>query len=205
MTQAIPIFETERLFLAPPRLEDAEAYTRHFVDWEVIAPLSAVVPWPYPEGGVELHLRTQILPHLGQNRWAWGLFLKQTLASPLDPRRELIGAVELFRGERPDNRGFWLGRRFWGQGLMTEALLPITDFAFESLGFERLVVNNAVGNLRSRRLKEKAGAKLIAVEAERFVDPRYTEKEVWSLERADWLAHRPEQVSLPQTPPLKLS
>ena len=40
---------------------------------------------------------------------------------------ELIGAVDLYRDGKPENRGFWLGKPFWKQGIMTEAVTVIMD------------------------------------------------------------------------------
>jgi ribosomal-protein-alanine N-acetyltransferase len=110
------------------------------------------------------------------------LFLKTT-------PEEMIGNVDL-RWGTSENRGFWLARRFWGQGLMTEACEAVTDYAFDVLGFERLMLCNAVGNIRSRRIKEKAGATFLYVEPARFVDPVLTQHEVWELRRTAWAARR---------------
>jgi hypothetical protein len=38
---------------------------------------------------------------------------------------------------------------------MSEGVQPVLGFAFKDLGFDRLVFTNAVGNERSRRIKEK--------------------------------------------------
>ena len=57
---------------------------------------------------------------------------------------------------------------------MTEAVKPVMDFAFKDLGFDQLVFTNAVGNERSRRIKEKTGARLIDVRPAKFVDPSYS-------------------------------
>lgn len=179
----IPSFETERLLLKPVTIADEPAYTRHFVDYAVISQLGAVVPWPYPEGGVKDFLENVILPAQGDDRWVWGLFLK---TNP----KELIGVIDLWRHGRPENRGFWLGRKFWGQGLMTEAVEPVIDYAFESLGFETLIFSNAVGNLKSRRVKEKTGARLIDVRPFAFVNPEYTHSEYWELRKPDWIEFR---------------
>ncbi len=179
----VKVLETPRLWLRPLALSDAAAYEKHFVDYEVIRFLAAQVPWPYPEGGIEHFLRTVILPAQGRDRWAWALSDKHGSG-------ECIGAIEMWRDGTPEHRGFWLGRSHWGRGLMTEAAAAVTDHAFEALDFERLVFTNALGNERSRRVKEKAGARLIRIEAGSFVDPAFKQREIWELTRADWQARR---------------
>lgn len=175
----IPPFETKRLILRAVVESDATAWQRNFDDYEVIRHLSAHVPWPYPKDGVLNFLKSSILPSQGRDRWVWGIFLN-------DASSELIGVVDLWREGRPEHRGFWLAHKYWGQGLMTEAVEPIMDYAFDELGFDVLVFANAVGNIGSRRIKEKTGARLLRVEPSKFVDPKYTEHEIWELRKADW-------------------
>ncbi|MEZ4459189.1 MAG: GNAT family N-acetyltransferase [bacterium] len=177
-------FETARLIVRPLMLTDAVSYERNFSDYEVIRHLSAAVPWPYPAGGAKDFIEHVVLPHQGVSRWSWAICLKDT---PL----EVIGAVEMWISDT-DNRGFWLAKRHWGKGFMSEALEPITSFAFERLGFTTLWLSNAVGNSASRRVKEKAGATWLRTEPTPFVDPAYTEAEKWELTReAWWKSHRP--------------
>ena len=99
---------------------------------------------------------------------------------------ELIGAIDLWRDGKPEHRGFWLGEAYWNRGIMTEAITPVTEYAFTQLGFEKLVFSNAKGNLRSRRIKEKTGAKYVRTEPASFVDPMYTEHEIWELTKEKW-------------------
>lgn len=173
-------FRTERLWLRGVQESDAAAYEKHFVDYEVIQNLAHGVPWPYPKGEILTYIQTRILPHQGNNKWTWGIFLQTNPA-------ELIGVVDLWRPGHPENRGFWLGKKFWGQGIMTEAVKPVMDYAFRDLGFEKLVFANAVGNIKSRRVKEKTGCRLVAVEPAAFVNPKFTEHEIWELTKEDWL------------------
>lgn len=42
----------------------------------------------------------------------------------------------------------------WGKGLMSEAVAPATDDAFDRLGFDQIVFSNALGNRRLRRMRE---------------------------------------------------
>jgi ribosomal-protein-alanine N-acetyltransferase len=175
----IPTFETKRLILKEVSLADVPAYEKYFVDYEVIGHLSSTVPWPYPKNGVKEFLERFIIPEQGKDRWFWGIYLK-------DKPDEIIGGVDLWRKGKPENRGFWLGRPFWGNGYMTEAVEPVMSYAFDELGFEKLIFANAVGNSRSRRIKEKTGARLIDVRPAKFVNPGYTEHEVWELSKHEW-------------------
>jgi ribosomal-protein-alanine N-acetyltransferase len=175
----IPQFETERLILRAVTQSDVPSYKKHFVDYEIIRHLSSRVPWPYPENGVEDFINNFILPFQGKDKWVWGIFLK---TNP----DELIGVIDLWRKGIPEHRGFWLGRAFWNQGIMTEAVSPIIDYAFTSLGFEKLIFSNARGNIKSRRIKEKTGAQLIGIKPSQLVDPQYTESEIWELTKQSW-------------------
>lgn len=173
-------FETERLLLRPITKQDIPSYQKNFADYEVIRFLAATVPWPYPESGAEFFIESMILPNQGKDRWCWGILEKNNL-------NEVIGAVDLWRIPNPSNRGFWLAHRHWKKGYMTEALAPIMDYAFNELGFEELYFSNALGNIQSRRLKEKTGATLIGIRDEAFVDPRFTKAENWHQTKKTWI------------------
>jgi [ribosomal protein S5]-alanine N-acetyltransferase len=176
----IPTFETNRLILRETRLEDAPSYQKNFCDYEVIRHLAAACPWPYPPDGALNFIKEFIFPNQGKNRWFWSIFLKENLA-------DMIGVVELWREGKPENRGFWLAKKHWGKGLMTEAVTPVMDYAFNELGFEKLIFSNARGNIGSRKVKEKTGATFVRFEPAKFVDSKYTEREVWELTKENWV------------------
>lgn len=181
MSLGLPTFPTARLLLRPVTLADAPSWEKRFVDYEVVKHLGGSVPWPYPAGGVADFLSKVVLPRQGLDRWVWAITLPEAPA-------EVIGAVDLWREGRPEHRGFWLGRAFWGRGYMTEAVAPVTDYAFGALGFEKLVFSNGLGNVASRRVKEKAGARFVGTNPAKFVSDTYTEQEVWELTREEWAA-----------------
>src|SRR5690606_17264191 len=141
--------------------------------------LSSAVPWPYPDNGAEYFINNMILPRQGKDRWRFGIFLQEN-------PEELIWAIELWREPIPVNRGLLLGHKCSGQGIMTEAVNPINDYAFDVLGFEKLYFSNAKGNIASRRVKEKNGAKFVKILPATFVDARFTETELWELKKEDW-------------------
>lgn len=178
----IPHFKTERLILRDVQLSDIPSYQKHFNNWNIIRNLSAGVPWPYPSDGAEFFVKNVLIPNQNKNMWSWGIFLA---SHP----QELIGVVDLFKNDRPENRGFWLSEEHWGKGLMTEAVAPVTKFAFEELGFEKLIFSNALGNLRSRRIKEKTGATFFKIVPSQHVDVELNESELWELTKDNWLKH----------------
>lgn len=188
MTQ-LPVFETSRLILRDITERDATAYERYFIDYEVIGTMSHIVPWPYPRNGVLEYIRAIVIPNQCMDQWVWGICLKPA-------PDELIGAIWLKRKGMPSNRGFWLGKKFWGKGMMTEAVKPVTDYAFDVLGFEKLVLANAVGNPASRRIKEKTGAVFLRIEPAIYVNPSYTEREVWELTKECWKAFKTSRASI---------
>lgn len=175
----VPTFYTKRLVIRELAESDAPAYNRHFVNYEIIRHLGGHVPWPYPEDGVINYIRNDILPHQGKDKWVWAIALKE---SP----NELIGVIEFLKNPSPTNRGFWLGEPFWGRGYMTEAIEPVTAFAFETLGFQKLIFGNAAGNKRSARIKEKSGVRFVRREPGRYVDPELRERDIYELTKDSW-------------------
>lgn len=176
----LPEFKTKRLFLRGTRLADAKSYKKHFVNYEVIQYLRRTVLWPYPEGGVKDFFRNEIFPKQGKNHWHWSIFLREK-------PKECIGGLGLWRKACPENRGFWLSKKYHGKGLMTEAVQPVLNYAFNELGFNKLIFSNAVQNKASRRVKEKTGCRYIKKIPQKFVNPNYREAEIWELTKKDWL------------------
>ena len=74
---------------------------------------------------------------------------------------------------------------------MREAVRPVTNYAFDVLGFETLILGNAAGNCASRKFKEKAGAVFLRTEPTICVNPTFTEREVWELTKESWEACKP--------------
>lgn len=53
--------------------------------------------------------------------------------------------------------GYWIGERFGGRGLMTDAVKVVTSFAFDTLRLHRIEAACIPDNIRSIRVLEKAG------------------------------------------------
>ena len=61
--------------------------------------------------------------------------------------------------ERDDERelGYWLGKPFWGKGIVPEAAREILQHAFEDIGMQKVWCGCYEGNLKSKRVQEKCG------------------------------------------------
>jgi RimJ/RimL family protein N-acetyltransferase len=178
----IPLLETSRLILRPLELADADQVQQLFPHWEIVRYLASVVPWPFPPDGVLTYFRDSALPAMERGtEWHWTLRLRG------EPD-QVIGMVSLLTVENR-NRGFWIGLPWQGRGLMTEAVEAVTDYWFDVLGFPVLRAPKAVANTASRRISEKTGMRVVAVEEHDHVSGRLP-AEIWEVTAQEWRARR---------------
>jgi [ribosomal protein S5]-alanine N-acetyltransferase len=177
--------ETPRLYLRPIAMEDAEQIQSVFPQWEIVQYLNAIVPWPYPSDGARTWISEHALPAVARgDEWHWTLRRK---AAP----REIIGAIGLVRSGS-ENRGFWIAPEWRNQGLMTEAVIVVTDYWFDVPGLPALRAPKAVANVASRRISEKTGMRLIGTEQRPLVSGLQT-SEIWEITAEEWRAFRKER------------
>ncbi len=70
-----------------------------------------------------------------------------------------VGLNSLNRKDNFANLGYWVRSSQTGRGVATAATLLAAEFGFEDLGLNRIEILTAIGNVASRRVAEKAGAK----------------------------------------------
>ncbi|MBO4834597.1 MAG: GNAT family N-acetyltransferase [Lachnospiraceae bacterium] len=142
--------ETERLILRRFEESDAEDVFAYAKDPDV----GPIAGWP-PHQSVEESL--DVIRNVLNGPEAYAICLKS------DERA--IGAIELKLKERTDfterkdecELGYWLGKPFWGQGIMPEAAREMLRYAFEDLGMRKVWCGYYDGNTKSRRVQEKVG------------------------------------------------
>jgi RimJ/RimL family protein N-acetyltransferase len=140
------IIRTNRLVLRPPVMEDAlgifEAYCH---DPEVVK----YMVWPRHPNVEETR---RVLPLIISGRDAGTEY-----AWILEHEGAPIGMVSIRpRGHKADI-GYVMARSFWGQGLMTEAVAPIVEWAWAHPEIFRLWAICDVDNIASARVLEKVG------------------------------------------------
>lgn len=184
LPEPTPVLQTPRLTLRPIRQSDAPAVQRHFPTWEVVKHLHAHIPWPYPDDGAAMHVMRAVAELEARKKHHWAITLK-------GGDDALIGLIDLWAddGVSRDMRGFWLAHEHWGRGLMTEAAERVTEYAFVTLGWPHLWLNNAEANLGSHRVKVKQGAREVARVPRDYVSGPGVAV-IWLLTSEDWLARR---------------
>ena len=141
------VLETERLILRPWCEEDAEDLYRYASDVEIGPPAG----WP-PHTSVENSreiIRTVLLK-------------PETYAVCLREGGKPIGSIGFHRNDLAQyddeyELGYWIGKPFWGKGLIPEAAREMLRYAFENLKMNRIWCGYYEGNEKSRRVQEKLG------------------------------------------------
>lgn len=141
--------------------------------------MATAIPWPYPADGALSYLRRALS---AEDEYHWAICLR---SAPDD----LIGLIGLTPSSEEDNRGFWIAEAYWGQGLMREAVIAVTDFAFEDLQMPEMRLNNAEPNVASHRLKGSMGADMIGVTEGEFIGGSFP-RVAWRLTAEAWRAYR---------------
>ncbi|HMN70236.1 MAG TPA: GNAT family N-acetyltransferase [Rhodoblastus sp.] len=141
--------ETQRLWLRWPTAADAPVIEKLAGERE-IAEFTARIPHPYPRGAAE----SFVLAARRANCEGRGLHLALALRQRPGVA---IGMVSLEGSDETPELGYWLGRMYWGSGLMSEAVGSLLDFVWLATDVERIDAAAALPNLRSQRTLERAG------------------------------------------------
>lgn len=65
--------------------------------------------------------------------------------------------------EKTANLGYWVRSSAMGQGIAVKAVKLLSDWSFQNTELVQLEIKCAVGNMRSQRVAEKAGASKVGI------------------------------------------
>ncbi len=176
LAAAVPVcfvpLATERLSLRPLRREDAAEMHRLVNDWEVVRGL-AKLPYPYPRALADEWIGSTA------TELAAGRAYHLAITGREGEREILVGAVglRLDPAGGAGNLGYWVGRRYWGHGVATEAAGRLARWALANLSLERLTASAATDNPASAAVLLRIGFRRIGSGWEPFLS-RGGEQEV---------------------------
>ncbi len=141
---------TQRLILRRAASEDAEAgFANYASDPEVTRYLT----WSAYESvePYRQYLFGEIENYPQADHYSWLIELKGV---------GVVGAIAFVQVDESTETldiGYVLGRKWWNQGMMTEAFLEVMRFGFEEVGANRITGRHDVRNPRSGRVMQKCG------------------------------------------------
>jgi len=94
----------------------------------------------------------------------------------------LIGFKATDKLNKRTEIGYWLSEPFQKQGIMTESVKALMQFAYHELDIHRIQIKCAVGNFPSKNIPGRLGFQLEGIErdGELLSEGRYTDIEVYS-------------------------
>ncbi|MCJ7729330.1 MAG: GNAT family N-acetyltransferase [Sedimentisphaerales bacterium] len=143
---------TERLILRRPTLKDA-ADIKENVNNLNVSRFLARVPYPYGIKDAKSFIKL-FSKKSKQNLYEFGITLKSS--------GKVIGMIGLLNVDPFSKKaeiGCWLGEKYWRQGIGTEAVKAIVNFAFEKLKLVRVEAGVFPENRASINLWRKLGFK----------------------------------------------
>ncbi len=146
-------FDTERLTIRAPRVEDAHEVAAAVT--ESLPELRPWMPWAVEPPTVEFEigrLRHGMAKWLTREDLLLHVMLKGTSTFVMGSGLHRIdwhsGKFEI---------GYWVRTKFMGQGFVTEAVYGITNFAFKQLHANRVEIRCDSDNIRSAAVAKRCG------------------------------------------------
>ena len=146
--------ETDRLILREFSLDDAEAMFRNWAsDPEVVKYLT----WP-AHANVDVSrevLKDWVSSYMQKDYYQWAIVLKENGNDPIGS----MSAVKVNDDIDMVHIGYCMGRDWWHQGIMSEALQAVMDFFFDEVGANRIESRHDPRNPHSGMVMKKCGMK----------------------------------------------
>ncbi|MBF4691982.1 GNAT family N-acetyltransferase [Fusibacter ferrireducens] len=143
--------ETNRIILRRFTMEDADAM---FNNWASDEEISRYMRWPFHRQVAETKqiINSWLELYKRENFYLWGIVLKET--------NTLVGSINLFAVNEFDacgDVGYCIGRAFWGKGIASHALQAVIEYAFNTIGFNRIESYHAIQNPASGKVMSNVG------------------------------------------------
>jgi [ribosomal protein S5]-alanine N-acetyltransferase len=130
------------------RRGDEPSLVRHANNRNVWINLRDVFPYPYTTADARSWIR--LATTNGFN-----------LVFAIDVDGFAVGAIGLRPGDDIHRHsaeiGYWLGEEYWNRGIITEAVIAMTEYAFKTIKMTRIHAEVFLWNTASMRVLEKAG------------------------------------------------
>lgn len=147
------MIETARLILRPWQESEADSLFKYAGDPDI----GPIAGWP-PHTSVQHSL--EIIRTVFSAPETYAVVLKET-GEPVGSCGIMFAdglhSAAMRQGEA--EIGYWIGKPYWGQGLIPEAVKALLDRCFDELDLDAVWCGYYDGNIKSKRVCEKCGFK----------------------------------------------
>ena len=130
--------------------EDAKSLSELLNNKKILDNLRDGLPYPYTENDALDYINAML------NADKYSVF-----AFAIEFEGEVAGSIVVFRQDnihfKTAEMGYYLGEKFWGKGIATEAVRQACDFVFKNSDIIRIYAEPFARNIASCRVLEKAG------------------------------------------------
>jgi ribosomal-protein-serine acetyltransferase len=131
-------------------------------------------------------IRASLQQHANRNGFACGVRHRGALAG-------VIGLHAIDWPNRSTGLGYWLDGAQRGRGLVTKSCAVLIDHLFGELGLHRVVVECAVGNVRSCAIPERLGFSREGVLRQReWLYDHFVDHVLYAMVSTEWSERRPK-------------
>ncbi len=153
--QGTVVLETERLILRALKLEDAPNV---FKNWASDKEVAKFMRWNAHTDIQVTEEWMKVCEELtsDKTRYEWGIILRES--------NEPIGSIGAFINAEEPSRyevGYAFGKKYWGNGYATEALISVIDFLVNTVGIRYFICSHAKENPASGAVMRHAGFKYV--------------------------------------------
>jgi ribosomal-protein-alanine N-acetyltransferase len=184
------IIKTKRLILRPPRKEDWKDIVEGAGNLEVSKNL-LVVPHPYTKKDAMSWINRVIKKSKGKIRNDYTFFIE------LKSEKKIIGATgihDIKKDQGTATTGSWINKKYWRNGYILEAKVPILDFAFNKLKLRRIETAAYIENLGSNEMSKKLGFTQEGTKRQVVVAKatgKIHDENIYGLLKEEWIKRRP--------------
>jgi ribosomal-protein-alanine N-acetyltransferase len=167
-----------KIKLRPWTISDLESLVKYANNWNVAKNLTDKFPHPYTErnGRKFIEFATKDNPiHI----------------FAIDIEGQAIGGIgihpqdDIYR--KNAELGYWLAEPFWGQGIISNAIIQIINFGFSTYDIDRIFARPFGTNIASQKVLKKNNFFLEGLfEKVLFKNGEYLDEFVYALRRENW-------------------
>lgn len=175
------LIETQRVILRRFTMDDAnDMFNNWFGDSEVCKYMA----WPHRKNieQAKFIIENLLNAYEEPSFYQWAIILKEN--------NKNIGTTGLSivdEGYLCGGISYCIGKKYWGKGIATEVVQAVLEFAFNTVGFNRIEAYHAVDNIASGRVMKNVGMTFEGFARQKYKSNRgFEDSNVYAILKEDF-------------------